>query len=483
MASRLIGGEYALPPRPARQPAGRWLCAALRADIARGRLGPGDRLPSSRRLAELADVARGTAVAALEQLQAEGYVHARLRAGVFVADRSRPPASAASAVRAPSPRVAPAVAALAPFVRFTAPPRRAFVTNQPAVDHFPLDTWARLLGRRARHASVRELIGGEAFGYRPLRDAVADYLRKARGVVCSRDQVVILSGVQEALAVATRLLLRPGDRVAMEDPGYPGARRAFEAAGARVTAVPIDDLGMRVPADRGAHRLAYVTPAHQFPLGIAMAYARRLALLAWARRTGALVLEDDYDSEFRFSGQPLPALQSLDAHGQVIFLGSFNKLLFPSLRLGYLVVPPSLVDPARALLTVSGHDRPFLDQAALCDFIDGGHLFRHVRRMRRIYGARRAVLAAALQERLAGALALAPTEAGLQAFARLLAPVSSTALATAAAAADVIVAPLARYRARPSPVDGIVLGFAAVDEREIRAGVDRLARILDRRGR
>lgn len=482
MPPRVSPGEYALPPRPGREPVGRWVCATIRADILRGRLRPGDRVPSSRRLADLAGVARGTAVAALEQLQAEGYLEARPRAGLFVVAQARRAATSAEAPTA-MPRLAPVVASLAPFVRFTAPPRRAFVANQPAVDSFPLATWARLLGRRARHASVRDLIGGEAFGYRPLRDAIADYLRRSRGVVCTRDQVVILSGVQEALALLARLLLRPGDRVAIEDPGYPGARRAFEAAGARVIGQPVDAEGMRPPAARAAIRLAYVTPAHQFPLGVAMSYARRLAVLDWARVSGALVVEDDYDSEFRFTGQPLPALQALDPHGRVAFAGSFNKLLFPSLRLGYLVVPPALVDPMRALLTVAGHDRPFLDQAALADFIDRGHFFRHVRRMRRTYAARRAALAEAMAQRLGGAMALADSEAGLQTFARLLVPIPSAMLASRAAEHDVLVTPLTRYTARPPAHDGVVMGFAAVDERAIRAGVDGLTRAVESAGK
>jgi GntR family transcriptional regulator/MocR family aminotransferase len=292
--------------------------------------------------------------------------------------------------------------------------------------------------------------------------------------------VVIVSGVQEALALATRLLVGRGHRVVMEDPGYPGALRVFAAAGARVQFLPVDEAGMRVPDRRSAARLAYVTPAHQFPLGVSMSYVRRMALLQWAREAGALIVEDDYDSEYRYGSRPLPALQGLDASGTVLFTGSFNKLLFPSLRLGYMVVPPALVDPLAAVLSVSGHHRPMLDQATLCEFMAEGHLFRHLRRMRSIYAARRAALVEAADRELAGVVALSHSEAGLQAFARLLVPLPSVAVAEAAARDAVQVAPLSRYLQKPRAIDGLIMGFAAVDEGEITVGVTRLARTFER---
>jgi GntR family transcriptional regulator/MocR family aminotransferase len=454
----------------------------LRGDIQTGRLAPGARLPSSRRLAAMARMSRGTAVAAVEQLQSEGYLHARSRSGVFVA--SEPPAAPAQRPRsgaAPVPAGA-TMTRLEPFVRLAPGVRRAFVTNVPAVDLFPLTVWARLASRRARHASVRDLTSCGVLGYEPLRAVVADYLRRSRGVVCTTEQVVIVSGVQEALATVTRLLVGPGDRAIMETPGYTGALRALAAAGARIDFAPVDDEGMQVPSRRHAPRVAYVTPAHQFPLGISMSYARRLALLDWAQATAGVIIEDDYDSEFRYTGQPLPALQGLDTRGCVVFMGSFNKLLFPSLRLGYLVVPPVLIDPLTAYLSVAGQHRPFIDQAALCDFIADGHFFRHVRRMRRIYAARRAALADAAEQRLTGAMTLGRSEAGLQAFGRLLGPQPSAVVAAAAAEDGVSVTPLSRYEYAASPVDGLVMGFAAIDEREIRTGIARLARTFDRLG-
>ena len=474
---RILDETYVLPPRPATETAIHWLCACLRADIQSGRLGPGARLPSSRYLADQADIARGTVVAALEQLQAEGYLVTRSRSGTYVAGRAT--AAATRATRETRPRIAAVASRLEPFMRFTAV-RQAFATNLPAVDLFPAALWARVAARRVRRASMRDLTGCDVLGYPPLREAVADYLRRARGVNCTSEQVVIVTGVQEALATIARLLVNPGERVLMEDPGYTGALRAFAAAGARVGFVPVDDDGMKIPPRSGAPRCAYVTPAHQFPLGSTMTYARRVALLDWARAIGAFIIEDDYDSEYRYARQPLPALQGLDTHGRVIFTGSFNKLLFPALRLGYVVVPPSLIDPLAALRSAMGAHTPLLDQAVLCDFVAEGHLFRHVRRMRRIYASRRAALVEAVDRRLRGILLLSTTEAGLQVPARLLVPLDSQTVATAAAEHHVAVSPLSWYARRSLPYDGLVMGFAPVDEREIRGGITRLAQTFER---
>jgi GntR family transcriptional regulator / MocR family aminotransferase len=226
-------------------------------------------------------------------------------------------------------------------------------------------------------------------GYPPLQRALADYLGTARGVACAPEQVAIVSGMQEAIDLVIRLFVNPGDRVCMEDPGYIGASLAFAAAGAVVSRVPLDADGMKLPGarDRDA-RLAYVTPAHQFPVGTCMSLTRRLALLEWARTTGALILEDDYDGEFRFSGSPLPSLQGLDRYGVALFAGSFSKVLFPSIRLGYLVVPPDLVDCLAAVKSLTTRHAPVLEQVVLCDFITEGYFGNHVRRMREVYAER-----------------------------------------------------------------------------------------------
>ncbi len=273
-------------------------------------------------------------------------------------------------------------------------PTRAFRCNLPALDLFPTTLWAQLSARRLRRATTALLLGVPATGYRPLQEAVTDYLRTSRGVNCRPEQVAIVSGVQEALDLVARLCIDPGDRVCIEDPGYPGAALVFEAYGAKLTPVRLDDEGMTIPGPRLAPvRLAYLTPGHQFPVGISMSLQRRLALLDWAHRTGALVLEDDYDSEYRYAGRPMPAMQGLDRHGVVCFAGSFSKVLFPSLRLGYLVVPPDLVDLVAAAQSISSRHAPLVQQALLCDFITEGHFGRHIRRMREMYAERREVRA------------------------------------------------------------------------------------------
>jgi GntR family transcriptional regulator/MocR family aminotransferase len=318
-------------------------------------------------------------------------------------------------------------------------------------------------------------------GYRPLREAVADYLNTSRGVHCSPEQVLIISGVQEALDRAAHLLLDPGEPVWMEDPGYPGAAVVFRSVGAKICAVPVDAEGLDLEQGRrrwGRARLVYVTPAHQYPLGVTMSLRRRLELLEWARRAGTCVFEDDYDSEYRYSGRPVPALQGLDRAGVVLFAGSFSAVLFPSLRLGYLVVPSDLVDTFAAAESVSTHHPPLMEQAVLCDFIREGHFARHVRRMRELYAERRAVLLDCARRRLAGMLEIPGVDAGMQTVGWLRRGINAERVAPAAARLGVEVVPLSRYALGRRRMNGVILGFAAVEPREIRRGVEQLALVL-----
>jgi GntR family transcriptional regulator/MocR family aminotransferase len=356
---------------------------------------------------------------------------------------------------------------------------RAFRPNRPALDLFPTTLWAQVAGRRLRRASAGLLLGCEPMGHRPLREAVAEYLRTSRGVTCTAEHVAIVSGVQEALDLVARIALDAGDRVCMEDPGYIGATLALEGAGASIAAVPLDDEGIDVARFPRHARLAYVTPAHQFPVGISMSLARRLSLLEWARHAGALIVEDDYDSEYRYAGRPVPALQALDRHGVVLFAGSFSKVLFPSLRLGYLVVPPDLVDVVAAVKSNSSRHAPLLDQAVLCDFITDGHFGRHLRRMREVYAERIGVLRDGVQGRLSGALTLSGIDAGLQTAGWLAEGVDGASVAAAALERRVEVTPLSYYSRARLARDGLQLGFAAVEPREIRRGVRELAAALE----
>ena len=486
---------FALPlaPRAPGEPATRWLCEALRSEILAGRLLPGARLPPSRDLARQHGLSRGTIVAAFERLASEGYVQGSVGSGTYVSltlpeallQVARRPGGRAPG-SGPRPRHVSAFARRArEFPQFSARPTRAFRTDLPALDLFPTTLWAQLAGRRLRRATTRLLMGCPPLGYRPLQEAVAQYLGTSRGVRCTAEQVAIVSGVQQALELAGRVVLNPGDAVCMENPGYPGAALAFEAAGARMTWVGVDGEGMLVPSRRpGRVRLAYVTPGHQFPLGIGMSLARRLALLQWARTSHALIFEDDYDSEFRYAGRPVPALQGLDRHSLVLFAGSFSKVLFPSLRLGYLVLPPDLVDRVAAVLSLSSRHAPLLEQAILCDFIVEGHFGRHIRRMREVYAERLAVLLEGARRHLHGLLDLIGVEAGLQMAGWLCEGIDDGRATAAAARRDVDVTPLSRYirqgRRRDSGArPGLQLGFAAVDPEEIRRGVRDLGIALE----
>ena len=302
-----------------------------------------------------------------------------------------------------------------PFTLPVKPENSAFRTNLPALDLFPTTLWAQLTGRRLRSATTRDLLGCEAQGYLPLRQAIADYAHTSRGIQCAPEQVIVVSGVQEGLDLAARLLLNPGDKVLMEDPGYQGAYAVFGAIGARIVSMRLDEEGAAPrEADFRSCRFVYVTPGHQYPVGMTMSLQRRLQLLAWAKKYGTPIFEDDYDSEFRFSGRPLPAMQGLDHGGKVIFCGSFNKVMFPSLRLGYLVVPRNLVDVFACTKAMTTRHQSLLDQAVLCDFIEQGHLGRHLRRMRKIYLERYTILRESAQQHLGEYLEIATIEAGLQ---------------------------------------------------------------------
>jgi GntR family transcriptional regulator/MocR family aminotransferase len=413
-----------------------------------------------------------------EQLQAEGYVISRVGSGTRVSDQLpedllEAPRESAETIR---PKASPRV--LPEWVR----PARPFRPIEPALANFPVDAWARVAGRRLRRVSSSILAGGAVQGYAPLREAIADYLGTSRGVECSADEVVVVSGVQQALDLVARFLVQDGDAVWVEDPGYMGAVSAFKNSGARVIAVPVDEAGLE-PA-KGERtcpnpRAIYVTPAHQFPLGVTMSLERRLQLLSFARNCGALIIEDDYDSEFRFSGRPLPALRSLDKAGTVILAGSFNKVLFPSLRLGYVLLPPSLVDRFVSFRFQVDAYPPALSQAVLCDFIVEGHFGRHLRRMRELYASRLATLQKGAARYLCGTVELPNIQAGLNTPAYLRNGMTSRDASQKAASAGVEVMSLDRFTLRRRDPGGFLLGFAAFEESEIRKGLLALARALE----
>ena len=473
--------ELTLNRRPQHQTLTSWLYAALRVAILEGRLGPGTRLPASRDFASQYGLSRGTVVSVLERLQSEGYVSCRVGVGTWV-NRVTAPSPNRQTTATPPAYIRRAVSAYVrpkPFVDLALMEGiRPFRIGNPATEEFPSEVWGRLAANRARNFRSWLKTEEDGRGYRPLRDAIAEYLRASRGVRCSSEQIVIVSGIQQALDLLARVLLKRRDPVWMEDPGYFGASIAFGNAGARIIAVPVDEEGLSVSAGKKLCPHAkgvYLTPAHQFPLGVTMSLERRIAVLNWASRAGAFVIEDDYDSEYRFEGQPVPALQSLDENSNVILIGSFSKTLFPSLRLGYIVLPPSLVDYFLAFRYQTDFRNSSFDQAVLCDFIVDGHLARHLRRMRDLYASRLEALIEGGNEYLGGLLEISNVRAGLYTVGFLKNGMTSRQAEKAAASRGIEAIGIDRYTLKRPDPKGVLLGFAAHKENAIRQALIQLS--------
>jgi GntR family transcriptional regulator/MocR family aminotransferase len=475
------------------------LYTSIRGAILDGVLTPGAKLPSSRELATDLGVSRTTAVLAFDRLAAEGYIEARAGSGTFVTlelpdERPRRMRADEGPSRHPALSARGQLLALSPptVIKIEGPPR-AFRIGTPALDVFPRRRWSRIITRLRRMQTEASLDYGPALGLPRLRDAIAAHVSRARGTSCSGDQVVVTAGAQQALDLISRLLLDPGDVAWLEEPGYPGARAALAAAGADIHPVPVDEHGVVVPAGVAAAarpRLAYVTPSHQFPLGVQMTLARRLSLLTLARELDTWIVEDDYDSEFRYGAQPVPCLHGIDADGRVIYVGSFSKTLFPALRIGYLIVPADLVDAVRAARRATDIHVPTLDQAVVAEFIEAGDYERHLRRMRQEYRGRRDALLAAAQRHCGGGLSVRPVATGLHAVADLC-DGDAAAVSHEALARGVEVMPLSAYcqapgdsaagtSQAPPPHRGLVLGFGAVRPESIEDGMKSLAVALDR---
>jgi GntR family transcriptional regulator/MocR family aminotransferase len=472
-------------------PLSRQIYHRIRAAILSGQLGPGLRLPSSRRLAAELGVSRTTTLAAYERLRDEGYLDGRVGSGTTVAilrdlSPDRPAARRSPARR--RPRLSRQGTELT-GVRWRMPLAMAapgsgpaaFPVGRPAFDAFPAELWSKVVARRVRRSIGGLLRYQHPAGYGPLREAIAAYVGMARGVRCTPEQVLVVSGAQAGLSLAARLLLDPGDPAWVEDPGYYGARGAIVAAGAVPSPVPVDADGLDVEAGRHRAplaRIAYVTPSHQFPLGVTMSLPRRLALLDWARTADAYVVEDDYDSEYRYVGDPLPSLQGLDTDGRVVYVGSFSKVLFPALRIGYVIVPDDLVEPFLTGHRFAAIHVPALEQAALADFIGAGHFARHIRRMRALYAERGATLVDAIRRELGGVVSVAPARAGLHLIGWLPDGAADEPAALRAAAHGVDTQPLSAHAIEPYGRPGLLLGYAATPTPDIVAGVHRLAAAL-----
>ncbi len=469
----------------------RQLYEALRNAILEGQLVARTRLPSTRILADELEVSRNTVLNAFEQLLAEGYLEGKVGAGTYVS--SAPPDDLLQ-VKGKTPQSQPrggkgrtlsrrglTIATTRVTRANSASQYTPFHPGLPALDSFPFDIWSRLEARHWAHPT-RELFNyGESQGYKPLREALATYLNAARAVRCEADQVIMVAGSQQALDLAARVLLDPGDVVWFENPGYNGARGALAAAGAEIVPVPVDGEGLDIAAGISRHpaaRMVYVSPSHQYPLGVTMSLARRFALLEWANRCGAWVLEDDYDSEYRYASRPLAALQGLDSENRVIYFGTFSKVLFPSLRLGYLVVPSDMVETFVTARALTDRHSPLIEQALLADFITEGHFARHIRRMRALYAERQAALVESAAQELDGLLDVQPAEAGMHLVGWLPQGSDELRITQHLAANGIETPPLSQYCVEPYPRPALLLGYAAWTVEEIREGVRRLAGAL-----
>lgn len=482
--------------RRSRVPLHEQILRQMRFAIEEGRLGPGAQLPSTRGLAADLKVARATVVLAYEHLRAEGLLDATTGGTTRVSSRvDHRPARRPVSKGQPKPALVSArarVLAALPRPTLTLDPRgddtpRAFMTGQPAVDLFPVEVWGRLVARRWRRITARSIGYGDPRGLRELREAVASYVGRARGVSCTADQVVITQGAQQGLDLLARLLTDPGESIWMEDPGYPGVRAAFAGSGATVVPVPVDAEGLVVQegirrAPRA--RLACVTPSRQMPLGGVMSGARRAQLLQWAAGDARRwIVEDDYDSEFRYAARQVAALQAQDRSGSVVHVGTFTKLLFPALRLGYLILPESLIDACVPVRSSMDFCSPYLEQAVVADFLNDGHFDRHIRRVRTAYRARLEALQDAVAQHMTGLAELEPADAG-RAVVLWLEGLREVDACDAAAAAGIRVTPLSLFYADPARPswtrEGVILGYGGLHERDIRDGIAKLARALAR---
>ncbi len=453
-----------------------------------GRLRAGERLPATRELARRLDVSRNTVAAAYERLTAEGVLVGQVGVGTFVSSVPTPDRR-----KRGRPRTAPAGSGLRPRRLWMSIPDRGhgddshgyaydFRVGVPDARLFPFETWRRLMGRQLRPAAVHAFGYGDPEGHPGLRAAIARYAGVSRSVRAGADDVLVSQGAQQALDLIGRVLIEPGTCVAVEEPGYPPARHLFQSLGARVVGIPVDGEGLDVAALPAAAKLVYTTPSHQFPLGTPMSLARRGALLDWAERHGAVLVEDDYDSEFRFSDRPLEPLQSLDRHGRVIYVGTFAKTMLPALRVGFLVAPAALRPALRKAKWLTDWHGETFTQAALARFIDEGLMAGHVRRVNREYAARHQQIVAALERDLAEWLQLVPSAAGLHLCAGIRpgATVDVDKVLRRARQVGVLVPALADFCAQAPARAGLVLGYGAITRDRIDEGLRRLASCFGR---
>jgi GntR family transcriptional regulator/MocR family aminotransferase len=461
----------------------------FRRAITGGQLRPGQRVPSTRNLAAELKISRMPVMGAFDQLLAEGYLETFVGAGTCVArsipdDALSPPAfKARKGLEEIAKKRGPRRLSRRGVALTSVPPQSwldnlgAFRVSLPALDHFPIGVWSKLVARHSRRPPRGIMAYGNAMGYLPFREAIAEYLGAVRGVRCEPLQILATTGSQQALQISAQVLLDPKDRVWMEEPGYPGARQAFMTTGAQLVPVRVDHDGMNVAEiiRRGRDaRAVYVTPSHQYPMGMTMSATRRMLLLNWAAHTGAWIIEDDYDSEYRFGSRPIASLQGLDTDARVIYVGTFSKVMFPALRLGYVVVPKDLIPAFSAARDAADIFSSTLYQAVLTDFIREGHFARHIRRMRMLYMERRRALVNEIQMQMGGMLEVIGTEAGMHLVALLRPGIDDVAVCRKAAQQGISAIPLSTCYLKPPVRGGLILGFGGANAHQIRDGIGKL---------
>ena len=479
----------------------RQIYETIRASILSGEFHSGRQLPPSRFLAKQLGVSRMTVINAYDQLLAEGYLESRSGAGTFVAAHLPEEFLNAPGINAPKREAKGDTELTARKPKFSRygkniarEIKQVLQNNQAtqvvpfqhglaAIEEFPFDIWSKLANRRYYNVKPDEFGYGDPAGFYPLREAIAAYLKSFRAVNCTPEQIIITSGAQHAFDLIGRVFIEPETPIWIENPCYLGAKQVFESFEAKLVPVPIDkngfDLSAALQQNRKA-RLAYVTPSHQFPLGVTMSLARRLQLLEWAKNDQAWIVEDDYDSEFRYAGRPLASLQGLDRDGRVLYIGTFSKTFFPALRLGCLVVPPDLIGIFTAVRALSGSHSPLVDQATLAEFIAEGHFSRHVRRMRRLYEERQEILISEAKKHLAGRLEVKKSVSGMHVIGWLPEGIKDTLVAQKAAefgvkTAAVSSCSLTKWEGR----GGLILGYTAIGKNQITDGIKRLAEALE----
>jgi GntR family transcriptional regulator / MocR family aminotransferase len=475
--------------RRAASPLHKQIYEGFRSAIVRRDLHPGQRIPSSRELAAQLGVSRIPVLNAYAQLLAEGYFESRVGAGTFVSRSLENPLAAFDAPTATftdamsGPRPVSRRSMLLPLYE-KAPWARgwgAFGVHQPALDQFPFQVWSSLVAAYARSARATAIQQTDPLGLEAFREAICAYLSTARAVRCGPHQVMVVSGSQQALDIAARVVLDPGNSVWVEEPGYWLARNLFVGAGCRLVPVPVDDEGINVAAGikrcRRA-RAAYVTPSHQYPLGTTMSASRRLQLLNWAQSSGSWIIEDDYDSEYRFETMPVPSLQGLDHNSRVIYIGTFSKVLFPSLRLGYIVIPSDLLDRFIAVRHALDIFPPYLYQEVLTDFMRAGHFARHIRRMRLLYSERRTALVAGLRKEFGEAVTIHGAEAGMHLTMTLPEQFRDREIAERAARERLWLWPLSRAYLGGPARQGFILGFGSTPAAQMSRAVSRLRAMI-----